>query len=166
MFQKTKSEPAAGAEWFTLAMMASAFDITPQAFAKSVRPLLSETDVKNDGRRGVRIRCRAAIDRWAEHKAAQAAEAARKTADPLLVGVDSPALERYRSHRADLAQMEVEAKKKTHADLAQLNEALTRFASCFRRAGDVLQRRFGPDAVGILNDALDQAAREWEASSK
>ncbi len=45
--------------WFTLSEMHRAFDISAQAFSKSVRPLLAPDDVRGDGTRGIKIDCRA-----------------------------------------------------------------------------------------------------------
>jgi hypothetical protein len=164
MFSTPKKKPTAppelGRAWFTLAQMHAAFGVTPQGFASSVRPLLTPEDVKNAGERGaVRIRCRAAIDAWTARKVEQAVEAARKGNDPLLVGVDSPELERYRAARADLAEMERDERNGSLIPRQQLEPAFVQYATAIRRAGEGLQRRFGNEAAAMLNEALDDAER-------
>ena len=46
MFEKTKDKPDDSRGWFTLEEMAEAFGITPQGFAKTIRPLLADADVR------------------------------------------------------------------------------------------------------------------------
>jgi hypothetical protein len=162
MFAKTQSpKPKTEAEpWFTLSEMHRAFDITPEAFRKTIRPLVPETDVRGTGKKGtLRIRCRAAIDAWTARKVEQATEAARKASDPLLAGGDSPELERYRAARADLAEMERDERNGSLIPRQQLDPAFVQYASAIRRAGEALQRRFGNEAAVMLNEALDDAER-------
>ena len=152
---KTDGNPA----WFSLNQMHAAFDITPEGFRKSVRPLIPEADVKSSERGAVRIRCRAAIDAWTARKVEQATEALRKGNDPLLSGGDSPELERYRKARADLAEMERDERNGSLIPRQQLEPAFVQYASAIRRAGEGLQRRYGNEAAAMLNEALDDAER-------
>ncbi len=77
-----------------------------------------------------------------------------------VVGGDSPALEEYRKHRARIAKVEAEEREKTHIDLREIDETLTRFAGIIRRAGEALQRQFGNGASDVLNEAIDEAERQ------
>jgi len=93
----------------------------------------------------------AAVDAIVEHRH-------KPVADDMLVGESSPALERYRTARAGLAELDLEREQKTHVALADLGPALSRFTARLRQAGEILQRRFGSDASDILNDAIEEAA--------
>jgi hypothetical protein len=80
--------------------------------------------------------------------------------DPMLVGGSSPALERYREERAALARMDRMERERLLVSRDEVREGLGRIAAMLRGAGDVLQRQFGPAALEVLNDALDDAQRE------
>lgn len=91
------------------------------------------------------------------------AENAQKLArdnDPLLVGGNSPALERYREERAALARLDRMEREQQLLPRDQAREALGRVATILRGAGDTLQREFGVAAQAILCEALDDAKRE------
>jgi len=88
---------------------------------------------------------------------------ARELTDEELIaggGESTPGLERLRNATATLREMDVEERKKTHADLGDLHNVLMRFTSLLRRGGEILQRKFGGDAADIYNSAIDQAERE------
>lgn len=84
--------------------------------------------------------------------------------DVLLAGGNSPALERYREKRADLAGLELSERRRKLIPRAEVNESLGRVAAILREAGDALQWQFGPEARSILNEALDDAQREVDAT--
>ncbi len=84
--------------------------------------------------------------------------------DVLLQGSNSPALERYREERAELARLDRLERQRQLLPRDQMREALARIAGIIRGAGDALQRQFGPAAVEILHEALDDAQREMENS--
>lgn len=73
--------------------------------------------------------------------------------------VASPALERYREERALMARLDRLERENTLIDRVQMHNALIRIAAIIRAAGSSLQRQFGPEAAGILNEALDDAER-------
>ncbi len=79
--------------------------------------------------------------------------------DPLLGGSDSPNLEVYRGWKAKLAQLDFEERNGTHANISLLDSAFVRFGSLLRRAGEILQRRWGSEAADVFNEALDEAQR-------
>jgi hypothetical protein len=74
----------------------------------------------------------------------------------------SPALERYREERAKLARIERLEREGSVIPRGMVHEVNARLASILRRAGEALQRQFGPDAAMILNDALEDFARVVE----
>jgi hypothetical protein len=69
--------------------------------------------------------------------------------DPLLIGVSSPALEKYREHRAELARLEVLERKRLLIDRRQIEPTMLRFAQVIRSAVETLQRQYGPEAAKI-----------------
>lgn len=83
--------------------------------------------------------------------------------DPDLCGDDSPSLERYRAAKAALAEYDLEQKKGSLVALQFAAELVMRAASQLKRAGEVLGRRFGEEARGVLNDALGECEREAAA---
>lgn len=87
-----------------------------------------------------------------------------KEDDPLLAGGSSAALERYREERAALARLDRLQREGELLPRDQVREALGRVATILRGAGDALQRQFGPAAVDLLHEALDDARREIDRS--
>lgn len=80
--------------------------------------------------------------------------------DPMLAGSTSPALERFREERAKLARLDRLEREGKLLARDKVHDGLARIATILRGAGDTLQRQFGPDALELLNDALDDAQRE------
>jgi hypothetical protein len=80
--------------------------------------------------------------------------------DDLMQGSGSPALERYREERAALARLDRLEREGKLLPRDEALEALGRIAAVLRGAGESLQRQFGPAAVEILYEALDDADRE------
>jgi hypothetical protein len=80
--------------------------------------------------------------------------------DPLMQGSGSPALERYREERAAIARLDRLERESRLIPRDDVRESLGRIAAILRGAGDALQREFGPAAVEVLYEALDDAERE------
>lgn len=91
-----------------------------------------------------------------------AANAQRLTREPddLLQGGPSPALERYRNERAELARLDRLERQRHLLPRGEVREALGQIASILREAGEALQRQFGKAAAEVLYEALDDAERE------
>ena len=87
-----------------------------------------------------------------------------KAADGGDGGADSPWLEKTREERAKLLQMERHDRERRTVDRAALGELLAAAAGRVREAGGALRRRFGNEAAGILEEALDDAIGEVEAA--
>lgn len=91
------------------------------------------------------------------------AENARRLAredDAMLQGGSSPALERYRNERAELARLDRLERQGRLLPRDEVRETLGRIASILRDAGDTLLRQFGTSAAEILHEALDDSDRE------
>lgn len=150
-------------DWFSLKQCAAAFGVTLQAFHKTYRPLIPADAIRGKGERGVKVRCRALIDAWVNHNLDKQRAVSGSDEDALVyAGSDSPNLERLRSAKAQLAEMDLEERRKTHANLKELHSSLMRFGGQIRRGGEVLQRKYGPEAADVLNEAIDQALHEWK----
>ncbi|MEX2025661.1 MAG: hypothetical protein WEH44_00145 [Pirellulaceae bacterium] len=80
--------------------------------------------------------------------------------DPLMQGIGSPALERYREERALIARLDRLERERQLMPRDEVRDSLGRVAAILRGAGDSLQRRFGNEAVDILHEALADAERE------
>jgi hypothetical protein len=72
----------------------------------------------------------------------------------------SPALERLREEKWKLARLDRLERESELVAREQVHQLLTRGANLLRAAGELLQRQFGPDALEVLNDALDAFSRE------
>lgn len=84
----------------------------------------------------------------------------RSANDDGLVGPDSPALERYRDEKAKLAQLDRFEREGKLLPRDLVHEKLGRLGLILRRAGEQLQRKYGPDAQQTLDEALDDFERE------
>ncbi len=84
--------------------------------------------------------------------------------EPLMQGSGSPALERYREERAALARLNRLEREQKLIPRDVTRESLSWIAAILRSAGDSLQRQFGPAAVEILYEAMDDAQREIKRS--
>jgi hypothetical protein len=85
-----------------------------------------------------------------------------KDDDGLMLGTDSPALERYRDERALLARMDRLEREGSLIPRDEVRQALGRMAAVLGGAGDALQRQFGASALDIFVEALDNVEREIE----
>lgn len=82
--------------------------------------------------------------------------------DILLQGGSSPALERYREERAELARLDRLERQRQLLPRDEVKQSLGRIAAIIRSAGDAIQRQFGASAVDILYEALADAQREMD----
>ncbi|MCA9056384.1 MAG: hypothetical protein KDA75_21295, partial [Planctomycetaceae bacterium] len=94
--------------------------------------------------------------------AANARRLATDDDDLLHADVSSPALERYREERALLARLDRLEREQTLVPRHSVRDGLERIAAILRTAGEQLQREFGPEAMELLHEALDDAQREVE----
>lgn len=132
----------------------------PQAVAAwitgvSVRTLRDATDAPRNGDGSYNIR---SLIGWRIAK--ERAALAINREDPLMYDdTDSPGLERYRTAKAQLAELDVAERQRSVLRRDQVRDALGRFASILRRLGERLGKRFGPEATKLFNRALDDCQR-------
>jgi hypothetical protein len=79
-------------------------------------------------------------------------------------GGGSPALERYRRERAALARLDRLERQRRVMPREEVRSAMGRVAAVLRGAGEALGRQFGPAAVDLLHEAMDDAQREIDRS--
>ena len=72
----------------------------------------------------------------------------------------SPALERYRAARADHAELDLEQRRGDLVDRREFQALLLRTSHILRGLGESLQRQYGPDAQGLLDESIDDVERE------
>lgn len=89
---------------------------------------------------------------------------ADKDADLDLAGSSSPALERYRTAKAELAELDLQTKRQQLLPRDDIRLMLSRLATIIRGACETLQKLHGPDAKRIMDDALDGFIREVDRS--
>ncbi len=95
--------------------------------------------------------------------AAWMVEMADKTAtDPELAGGDSPALERYRAARAELAEFELKLKRGDLMARVDVHEGLSEAGAILRRKAVRLRKLFGDEAAQIIADAVDDMLKSNE----
>ncbi len=75
--------------------------------------------------------------------------------DAIMAGGDSPALERWRTERAELAELDLDQNRGELLHVGAARQTLGRWAQILRKAGEQLRRQYGNDAGDILQDALD-----------
>jgi phage terminase Nu1 subunit (DNA packaging protein) len=81
--------------------------------------------------------------------------------DPLMAADadGSVGLERYRLAKAQLAEFDLEEKRKTFLPRETVRDSLVRWAAIIRRLGERLSKRYGVEAARELNDTLDECQK-------
>lgn len=77
----------------------------------------------------------------------------------IAAGGDSPNLERYRLARAQLAELELERQRRSVFPRDMARSILGRVASLWRRYGERLGKRYGPDEVISFNETFEESQR-------
>jgi hypothetical protein len=158
-------DKADGEGWVARIFAALVCGMSDRNFDAVLRQRLAGSAIRGAGK-SLRFYLPDVVAALVAYRLEQAAPAATvgPDADPLLAGGDSPNLERYRGAKADREEMARDRDRGTHANLRDLHTTLMRFGGLIRRGGEVLQRRFGPDAADLFNEAIDEAERECVAA--
>jgi hypothetical protein len=77
--------------------------------------------------------------------------------DPLLNAGDSVGLERYRMAKAQLAEMDLAEREKSMLSADAVHDGLSIISQAYRKACEILQRKFGSEAFSILEEAQKEA---------
>lgn len=77
-------------------------------------------------------------------------------------GSDSPNLERMRKARADIWELELDAKRGNFLPRDDVHQLLGELASVLRGAGERLQKQCGLDARDIMEEGLQEFLRRME----
>lgn len=104
--------------------------------------------------------CQAWVDENIRHRGEKRPRSAKPDADLFLNEPSSPALERYRRHRASMALLDLRQRRGELLPREKVHELLGRLSAIIRSAGEALQRQCGADAARLLEDALDEADAE------
>lgn len=87
----------------------------------------------------------------------------RKGVEELMVDADmagdSPALERFRAARANLAELEFAERSGTMVQVALIQRGLALLAAPLREAIEALQKQFGAEARDIMEEGLAEFER-------
>jgi hypothetical protein len=82
--------------------------------------------------------------------------------DPMLSGGASPALERYRNHKADILALDLAERRGESIPIADLEAGIAAWQDRMKRFGDWLRKRHGNEAGEAFNEALEDSARMCE----
>ena len=77
---------------------------------------------------------------------------------------NSPALERYREERALLARLDRLERERSLVPRDEVREGLGRIAARLKAVGEALNRQYGPEALEILLEAMDDVERDIDRS--
>ena len=139
----------------TVAELAKFCGVTDQGIRKSYLPFLDDDSIRKG--KPMRYRARDVLNLMIERRASSI------SADAMLDDFASPALERWRSHRADLASLDLAERRNELIDRSKNRDTLARWASLVRRMGEQLGRRYGNDASELVNRTLEECGRVVQA---
>lgn len=152
-----ESENHPGRGWFTRAQTAEIIGVSERQIDGKYRKMLPSSGVKNVGRL-VYLN----LPELFKAIVADARLAADPTSDdPLMSGPDSPALERFRTARAGLAERDLAERDKELVKGGLLSQALRAGINALRATGDRLIRKFGNECGDIFNEGVN----EFEAAA-
>ena len=100
-----------------------------------------------------------AVVAWRVEEAVQAARIeAGADVDPLLVGGNkgSVALERYRTAKAELAEMDAARKREELLPADDVRALIFEFADAVRAAAEQIRQQYGNDPADLLDEALER----------
>ncbi len=143
MKTETKTPKDSG---ITMAEAARFLNISRQGVQNSYLPVLEKCDIDRD-QKPMRIRSAALLEIATSRRATESEE-------PLMSEGNSPALERYRSAKAALAELDLHLRKNDLIEVARAKEVFMRWAVLVRRMGERLAKRYGPDASATVNETL------------
>ena len=138
-----------------VAQLAEVLAISTQSIRQSLLPCLPSDAIRGD--RPKLVHGPTAVIAWVQK---QSPKRVVGDADPLMaVTTDSPALERYRTARAEREEIEVKRLRGVLVAVDRVHDFHTRFAGIIRGAGERLQREYGDGPRRVLDEALGDALR-------
>lgn len=159
----TTTMPGNAAEiWLTRKQAAWLADLSARQFDDAVRPLLPASAIRSK-KNDLSFNAQAVTAAMVRYRVEQVS---RDNNDPMLGAgqADSEWLEAFRKEQTLIKRLERLEKEGQLADLAKLDNEINRFGTRVRRAGELLQRRFGNEASDILNKAIDEAVAGWQTN--
>jgi hypothetical protein len=146
--------------WFTRAQAAELCGTSPRNFDERIRQHLPDDSTRGSGR-NLRYHGAGIVAAMVAYRQ-PAAVVSPESDDPLLSGAATPALERYRSLKADLAEIDVGERRGRIVRSAVISDAIKGGLSAMRQTGDRLTRQFGNDAGQLYNEGID----DFEAAAR
>jgi hypothetical protein len=80
--------------------------------------------------------------------------------DDLLSGEETPELEKLRRVSREIKEHELGELRRQLLQRNKVHDGLTKVAASLRNCGDALQKQFGPDALDLLHQHLDEIEAE------
>jgi len=153
-----------GAFWLARTQAAELVGLSARQFDDAIRPKLGA-----DGTRGtaksLRFFAPAVVSALVRYRVDQAKPPVPLSGDDALLmdgGGDSPALERLRMAKAQLAERDLAERDGDLVRRAVIVDALRPAAAGLRQAGERLAKDYGNDAAAVYNDAVDDFAAAVE----
>lgn len=142
--------------WLTIKEAAGVFGITQQGFRASHLPGLKPEHVRVGAKRlAMRVYGPAVVAAYLDRELVK-----RMTEDDgLSDGGNSPGLERWRLAKAELTEIQLEKERKRVFPRDMAREVLGRVASLWRRYGERLAKRRGPEEAASFNDTFEAARK-------
>jgi hypothetical protein len=155
--------------WLTRPAAALLLGCSITQFGGAVVPRLDAKHKRKDGRKDL-FYGPAVVDAWLLFKLAGERVKGEAIADDDDFGeFPSPALERQRSAKADLLEIELGKQRAELIVVDQWREAVRPIYATFKRFGETLQRAYGRDAAVLHNefvDDLQEAMRQSQISGE
>lgn len=157
----SKAGDRPGEQWFSREECSRIFGVSLVQFDRHHAKLAPKDAVSKTGHRSW-FHVRKLIDIWLAREVEKAKPA--KLSEEVLLSGDgnSEWLDALRKESALLKRMDRQEREGTHLNARDLHDGLMRFANTLRKAGEVLQRRWGNDAADLYNDALDAAVAQLD----
>lgn len=152
--------------WFSTAKCHEFLGVSYAYFNKEIRPRVPADGQAREGTKKngpLWYSGKAVYEAAASRKGAVAARAADQDVsggDPMLSGENTPGLERFRMARAKIAELDLQERELSLIPRDKVHDGFGRLATILRSAGESLERGYGREAKGILDEAVADFDRE------
>jgi len=79
--------------------------------------------------------------------------------DPQLMGPNSPAMERYRTAQAQLAELKLKERNREMVAIELVNKIHTQWSDRLRKVCEILERKYDRKAAELLRNGLDDCEK-------
>lgn len=147
----------------TLSVVAALCDVSVQALRTTWLRHIPEAAIDKSGRTP-RYMPAAVSAIWRERM--RQAEVRRPVGEDSVADAESPALEHKRWAEAQIKWLELGEKKKRLLDREKLEAEWNAGAIALRNTAEKLQRRFGPEAVDMYNEGVEEFTRRVSEAAR